>query len=85
MKAVQLSWESGFRFSWPLSVNPSGAADAIAWLEPHYPTQCLTVEPIKVFGALQALLKPRLHQFPRMSDFGCPKYLPKSPFLFTSV
>lgn len=37
MKAVQLSWESGFRFSAPVSVNPPGAADAIAWRELHHP------------------------------------------------
>jgi len=30
--------------------------------------QHFTMEPIKVFGALQSLLKPRLHQFPRMYD-----------------
>ena len=65
MKAIQLSWERGFCFSWRVSVKPAGAADATAWLESP---QLLTVEQINAVGALQSLLKPRLHQFPRMSD-----------------
>lgn len=62
---LPLSWERGFCSSWCVSVKLAGAADATAWLESP---QRLTVEPINAFGALQSLLKPRLHQFPRMYD-----------------
>ena len=44
-----------------------------AWVPPP---QRLIVEPIKAFRALQSLRKPRWHQCPRMSDFGCPSICP---------